>query len=593
MDLYQSYPNYTQKGGSSALNSSDHYEHEEKRSTGNSYNNRVYEEPMNKPQSAVSQAVASHNEAPKSNGKETITNIKNEYPNDIDNNNSSSSNSDISLYSSKRAIAVDSAVATKSKTTDIATNTVNIISKSTSLIKNNNTNSNSNINTNSTNSNINTISYDNSNIITNSINNNINTTSNNNTKINTNSKSNDNSNSPINNNKTTNTSNTTQNKGADDDTTLYSNNLLNLEDFNSQNFRPKPLTKSTLRAPTYTVTRTYTRTYTRSTIPTNTNTNSNLSNNNRNTNTYPTNNNLSNNRNSNSNAGINRNVPASQSTKTIPPQYINNNPVSNAAVGNQTKQPVNTPGQTTENVNNKEASPSSPDNTNTNTNTEAAIIPDAASYGHLSTSNKIEQDINQVQSNNNNDQKNGSKFTFVIILIVIPIIIIITIASIYFYKKYKKGKRGSNIVYPDDKIRKSNLFGTLQFWNANKPIRASVSSGSHDSRGSRTNLTSVSNDRESKIPEYSEWLEAGEWAGNSNTASMPPVSPPQLVTDDKVNGLTGSNYAMGVNLGENNNNGTLTSAQINKPQAARMAWKLEGMRVGRDSTQKICIIEKN
>jgi len=65
--------------------------------------------------------------------------------------------------------------------------------------------------------------------------------------------------------------------------------------------------------------------------------------------------------------------------------------------------------------------------------------------------------------------------------------------------------------------------------------------------------------------------------------SMPPVSPPPLVTEDKINGLNGSNFAMGGNIGNQSNNGTL---RINKPQAARMAWKLEGMRVGRDSTHR-------
>ncbi|KAG4083573.1 hypothetical protein H8356DRAFT_1748876 [Neocallimastix lanati (nom. inval.)] len=152
------------------------------------------------------------------------------------------------------------------------------------------------------------------------------------------------------------------------------------------------------------------------------------------------------------------------------------------------------------------------------------------------------------------------------------------IAGLYYYKKYKKRK--SNIVYPDEKIRKSNLFGTLQFWNSNKINRVSVSTGS---RNSRTNLTSLSNEKEESthVPEYSEWLEAG-----SNTLSMPPVSPPPLVTDEKVNGLTGSNYAMGVALNNELNRNSGLNGQVNRPPIAKNAWKLEGLRVNRDSQRK-------
>jgi len=211
----------------------------------------------------------------------------------------------------------------------------------------------------------------------------------------------------------------------------------------------------------------------------------------------------------------------------------------------------------------------------------------ADEYGHASTNNNIESQIieDNIQNTTNSENKtsdDGANFTFIIILVTIPILIIVIIASIYFVKKYKKGKRGSNIVYPDDKIRKSNLFGTLQLWNSNKMNRDSVSSGS---RGSRTNLTSLSNDKEeSNVPEYSEWLEAG-----SNTLSMPrPVTPPPVVTDGKVNGLSSANYAMGVNL-----NSDLTSrnsdysGQITRPPASKNAWKLEGMRIGqRKSTRQ-------
>ncbi|ORX57217.1 hypothetical protein BCR36DRAFT_580625 [Piromyces finnis] len=333
-------------------------------------------------------------------------------------------------------------------------------------------------------------------------------------------------------------------------------NLLNVQNINTQQFQPNHLAKTTFKVTTPTRTRTYTRTYTKTIVPTHSN--------------------------SNSNSKV-------QNTKTIPPQSININSVVNSNnnnnQGNSNSQPSE--GFIYEGLNNginKEQNiiTDVKEDVNQNGNDiEATIVPNAADYGYFANSNTIEQDINQIEVNSS-EEKSGSNYTFIIILITIPILIIFGIAIFYFVKKYKNGKRGSNIVYPDDKIRKSNLFGTLQFWNANKPNHVSISSGSHGSRGSRTNLTSLSNDRESNVPEYSEWLEAG----SNNTLSMPPVSPPPLVTDDKVNGLTGSNYAMGVNINDvnANNNGTLTSAQINKPQAARMAWKLEGMRVGRDST---------
>jgi len=372
----------------------------------------------------------------------------------------------------------------------------------------------------------------------------------------------------------------------DDDEDGVTDNLLNVEELDSQYFKPRPLTRSTIRAATTTVTRTYTRTYTRTSVPTTVNNNINRTPNN-NVNRTPSSNTY-NNQNSNQNINNNRSSQGQQYTKTIPSQINNNRNTANSygqsALGSNSNRQSGTgisPGNGI-GKNGLGTIPEDNDVTQNNapSNLDAAIAPEGAGTG-FHTGSTIDQDIDQIQTNSDNDQKPNSNFSFIIILIAIPIIIIIIIGSIFFLKKYKNGKRGSNIVYPDDKIRKSNLFGTLQFFNPKKPNRVSISSGSRGSRGSRTNLTSFSNDRESNVPEYSEWLEAG-----SNTLSMPRVSPPPL-NDDKINGLTGSNFAMGVNIdNHNNNNGTLTSAQINRPQAARMAWKLEGMRVGRDSTRK-------
>jgi len=364
-----------------------------------------------------------------------------------------------------------------------------------------------------------------------------------------------------------------------------SNNLINYS--NDPVVINKPLTRPT--------THTVTRTTTRYVAPTNANRNNN---NRYNNNGY--NNNGYNNQNVNT---PNRNIPnkgnlnrGNQETanRNIPYQGTINRVPINQNIPNQAVNPNNNNSAINQNqninINNQNLNSNQENNSGTaingngqlNDNPVPEFVPNANAYGYASTSNdNISEDIQKVQNDatpeNKTSRGGGSTFTFIIILIIIPIIIILIIAAIFFVKKYKKGKRGSNIVYPDDKIRKSNLFGTLQFWNSNKINRVSVSTGS---RGSRTNLTSISNDREdintSNVPEYSEWLEAG-----SNTMSMPPVSPPPLVTDGKINGLTNPNYAMDTNI-DMNRNSALGNTQLNKPPMAKNAWKLEGMRIKRE-----------
>jgi hypothetical protein len=333
--------------------------------------------------------------------------------------------------------------------------------------------------------------------------------------------------------------------------------------------------------------------------------------NNRNTNYNNNRNNNYNNQNTNNQASTNRGIPnrgasnnnnypnttnrgPSNQNKNINNPIINQNQIQdqnlnknqnqspNGGVSGITNPDLNiTPGQFDSNAN-----PIGQD--------QPEIVPDASGYGYASkdtniesggsndNNNNIENNLKNVENSANPSNKNsegtGSNYTFVIILITVPLLIIMVIAGLYYYKKYKKRK--SNIVYPDEKIRKSNLFGTLQFWNSNKINRVSVSTGS---RNSRTNLTSLSNEKEESthVPEYSEWLEAG-----SNTLSMPPVSPPPLVTDGKVNGLTGSNYAMGVALNNELNRNSGLNGQVNRPPIAKNAWKLEGLRVNRDSQRK-------
>jgi hypothetical protein len=333
----------------------------------------------------------------------------------------------------------------------------------------------------------------------------------------------------------------------------------------------KPLSKQN------TITNTVTRTTTRYvSAPTNVNNNNNSNNSNDNYNHHHQNNNNQNNSNSqvSSNNNNNNNNSQHRNQDSYYSSHEGNTQSGSRHIENTI--PIVSDGQFNENA--SEINPTLP-----------SIDTKANEYGHASTNNNIESQIigdkieNANTTNSVSETSNdGVNFTFIVILVTIPILIIVIIASIYFVKKYKKGKRGSNIVYPDDKIRKSNLFGTLQFWNSNKMNRESISSGS---RGSRTNLTSISNDKEeSNVPEYSEWLEAG-----SNTLSMPrPVTPPPVVTDGKVNGLSSANYAMGVNI-----NNDLTSrnsdynGQITRPPASKNAWKLEGMRIGqRKSTRQ-------
>jgi len=214
---------------------------------------------------------------------------------------------------------------------------------------------------------------------------------------------------------------------------------------------------------------------------------------------------------------------------------------------------------------------------------EPTIVPNANDYGYNTNSLDQEIDPGNYEPDNSVDIQDGSEFTYIAMFIAIPAIVIFALACVFIVKKLKTGNDGSKSLYPNEKIRKSNLFGTLQFWSANKTNMISLSSGSHGSRTNLTQLTSISNDRESNVPEYSEWLEAG-----SNTLSMPPQSPPLI---NGKSGLTGSNFAMGINLSEvsssnASSNIPLTSSQVNKPQAAKMAWKLEGMRVGRESQRR-------
>jgi len=378
------------------------------------------------------------------------------------------------------------------------------------------------------------------------------------------------------------------------------NNLLNVSNIPNGEFEPKNLIKTTV--PPVTATRTVTLTYTKTSTPTNNN--SYLSNNpkvpnipnfsdNNNNNNPISSNNQNNNWNlQNNNQFPNQNYNQNINTNTNTNTFTDTNPNNNINYGNYVNE-YNVP-----NGPNNIYNPNDPSYVNNNIDSQndlsyavdPSIIPNGNSYGYNSN---LKQDVDAVTDNvipesNKVETSEGPPFTYIAVFVAIPAIIIFALACLFLFKKFKNGKSSSNIAYPEDKIRKSNLFGTLQFWNANANKTIDYSC---ESRDSRTNFTSFSNERESKrgsnVPEYSEWLEAG----GSNYISMPPVSPPPLPLDvDERNGLNGSNFAMGGTLNDvntnNNNNIPLMNAEIDKPQAAKMAWKLEGMRVSRESQRK-------
>jgi len=380
----------------------------------------------------------------------------------------------------------------------------------------------------------------------------------------------------------TNSSNTNSNKNTNNilgnlklsDDNSDTNNLLNVSNISKEEFEPQNIIKTTLPP-----SRTITKTYTKTSSATKTNYYNNYLNNGPKVpkipNIFSDNPFYSNNQNNYWNAPKDNQKTSNQKIDTINNDNTNVNTNTNANTINLNAY---------EELYNEQNDPNNVYNPNDLSYIEPTIVPNANDYGY--NTNTLNQDIdpNNTEPDNATDIHDGSEFTYIALFIAIPAIVIFALACLFIVKKFKSGKKGRNIVYPNDKIRKSNLFGTLQFWSANKTNMISLSSGSHGSRTNLTNLTSVSNDRESNVPEYSEWLEAG-----SNTLSMPPQSPPPLV--DLKTGLTGSNFAMGINLSEvntnnHNSNIPLTSNQINKPQAAKMAWKLEGMRVGRESHRR-------
>lgn len=225
------------------------------------------------------------------------------------------------------------------------------------------------------------------------------------------------------------------------------------------------------------------------------------------------------------------------------------------------------------------------------------------------TSNTLNENTYIYGKNNTNittglgDQQSNSRSrgTGVVVLIVVPVIIIAVMGIFILVKKFNHNRKTRSSIYhknphPQKMIRKSNLFGTLQFWNANKSNHISLSTNSSNTNLTSQNNLSISNDRESNIPEFSEWLEAGNGNGNNttmsintNTSAATISPPPALMTDDRVNGLTSSNFAMGT---VNSNGNGHTSSDMNNPnginrnQTAKFAWKLEGMRIGRDSQRK-------
>jgi len=335
------------------------------------------------------------------------------------------------------------------------------------------------------------------------------------------------------------------------------NNLLNVSNIPKDEFEPQNIIKTTL-PPSRTITKTYTRT--------------NSANR---TNYY----------NSFNNGPKVPKIPNMFSDNPFYPENQNywNVQKNNEKPDTNKKIAVSNNGDNNLNTINEQNVPNNVNNPNDLSYIEPTIVPNANDYGY--NTNSLNQDIDpgNYEPDNATDIRDGSEFTYIAMFIAIPAIVIFALACLFILKKFKNGNNESNTVYPNEKIRKSNLFGTLQFWSANKTNMISLSSGSHGSRTNLTQLTSISNDRESNVPEYSEWLEAG-----SNSLSIPPQSPPIL---NGKSGLTGSNFAMGINLSEvspnnTNSNIPLTSSEVNKPQAARMAWKLEGMRVGRESQRR-------